>query len=174
MSILKGDRVVLIKEYSQKLKTVGETYEIASLTDTFAVLRDVNSKVALGVVNHGEFEEYFKLESDVKKSGGWTPWTKFDVDDGMAAFYRTNYRKVEVSYCNTRATASCNLGENEFNLFFGIRIAYLRCLNKILKKRREEIHKEEKEIESELKDNTVLINRMIASLEKNEEKVEEN
>lgn len=173
MAILKGDRVVLIKEYNNRLNTVGETYEVASLTDIFAVIRDANTKVALGTVNHDEFKEYFKLENEVKKSSNWTPWTKFDVDNGEVAFYRTNYRKVEVRHNGVKTTSSCNLKEDEFNLYFGIRIAYLRCQNKFMMKRKEKNLLENKMIDSIVKDNTVLINKMVASLEKKEEKVEE-
>ena len=54
------------------------------------------------------------------------------VNDNSVVFYRTNGVKVQVkSVSNVVGTACCNSGDI-FNLYIGIRIAYLRIQNKIL------------------------------------------
>lgn len=172
MSVLKYDRVVLIKEFG-KLRTVGEVYEIANITEETFILRDARTKIAVAVIDIKDFEEYFRKEDEVKT---WTPWTVFNVDDGRVAFYRTNRRKVEVKYDGFKSTAYCSKGD-EFNLHFGISLAYRRCLIKQsvkLKKNTEENKKAcealLEHLDSAIKDNKTFIKRMINSLD---EKVEE-
>lgn len=167
MSVLKYDRVVLIKEF-EKLRTVGETYEIANIIEESFILRNAETKIAVGVINIKDFEEYFKKEEEVKS---WTPWTVFNTNDGRVAFYRTNRRKVEVKYDGVKSTAYCSKAD-EFNLYFGITLAYRRCLVKQsikLKKKTEEnkrmLETVLEQIESEIKDNKTFIKRMINSLE---------
>lgn len=165
MSILKYDRVILTKEMG-KMTMVGEVYEVAAITEDSFIIRDARTKVAMGVISFEEFDNHFEKPEDVK---GWTPWTKFMDKDGNAAFYRTNFRKVEVKYGDVKSTATCNLEEDEFNLYFGIRIAYARCVSKILMKQKNETEEALNEIRREMKANIVLIKNMVDSLGRKEE-----
>ena len=127
-TIFRNDKVVLIKEFD-KMSTVGQEYEIANITDTAVVLRDVTTKIAVGAICIDDFDKYFAKSLKSKK---WTAWTKLIVNDNSVVFYRTNGVKVQVkSVSNVIGTACCNSG-NIFNLYIGIRIAYLRMQNKIL------------------------------------------
>ena len=168
MAILKYDKVTLIKEFG-KMNMVGEAYEIANISDDSFVIRDTNKRVALGVISFEEFNKHFKKVEDVK---GWTPWVKFMDEFGNADFYRTNFRKVEVKAFGKRASAACNLAEDEFNLHFGLQLAYCRCLNKMLLDSKKEHQEALKMINSNIKDNRVYMHNMINSLIKDEEKVE--
>lgn len=127
-TIFRNDKVVLIKEFD-KMSTVGQEYEVANITDTAVVLRDVTTKIAVGAICIDDFDKYFAKSLKAKK---WTAWTKLIVNDNSVVFYRTNGVKVQVkSVSNVIGTACCNLGDI-FNLYIGIRIAYLRMQNKIL------------------------------------------
>lgn len=161
MSVVKYDRVILTEAFG-KMEAVGEVYEIASVLENSFVIRDSRTRVALGVITFDEFDKHFKKEDEVT---GWTPWTKFAGVDGCAAFYRTNFRKVEVRFDGVKSVASCNLVEDEFNLYFGIRLAYGRCVHKLLMKEKNKLEKELKAVNSNLKDNLVLMRKMIISLE---------
>lgn len=127
-TIFRNDKVVLIKEFD-KMSTVGQEYEVANITDTAVVLRDVTTKIAVGAICIDDFDKYFAKSLKAKK---WTAWTKLIVNDNSVVFYRTNGVKVQVkSVSNVIGTACCNSGDI-FNLYIGIRIAYLRMQNKIL------------------------------------------
>lgn len=127
-TIFRNDKVVLIKEFD-KMSTVGQKYEVANITDTAVVLRDVTTKIAVGAICIDDFDKYFVKSLKAKK---WTAWTKLIVNDNSVVFYRTNGVKVQVkSVSNIVGTACCNSGDI-FNLYVGIRIAYLRMQNKIL------------------------------------------
>ena len=127
-TIFRNDKVVLIKEFD-KMSTVGQEYEVANITDTAVVLRDVTTKIAVGAICIDDFDKYFTKSLKAKK---WTAWTKLIVNDNSVVFYRTNGIKVQVkSVSNVIATACCN-SKDIFNLYVGIRIAYLRMQNKIL------------------------------------------
>lgn len=169
-TVLKYDRIILTKELNEKFNQVGEVFEIASILNNSFMLRDARSKIALGVVSFDDFDRCFVKQDE---ASGWTPWTQFIGIDGQTdAFYRTNFKKVQVRFLTdkVRAESSCNLKFNdEFNLFFGLQIAYLRCCNKALLKRKREL---EAEFETELKrivcettDNNKIMEKMINSLE---------
>lgn len=130
MFILRNDKVILIKEFGE-LKVVGETFEIANITDTAVVLRDAKNKIAVGAIDIAVFDQYFKKPEEVK---GWTPWGRVvDQLGNTIAFYRTNQKKVQVRTPEgIRAEATCNKCD-EFNLAFGIRLAMTRCEVKMLK-----------------------------------------
>ena len=173
MSILKYDKVVLIKEFG-KLKSVGKEYEVANVTETSLVLRDSETKIAVGVIGIKEFEEYFKKAEDIK---GWTPWTQIsNIDGSLIAMYRTNFKKVQVRFQGYHAEASCNTMD-DFNLFFGIKLAITRCRIKYLndcKQKNEEMLKEIdahiKDINSEITEVKNMMKKMINSIESKEEK----
>lgn len=127
-TIFRNDKVVLIKELDE-MSTVGQEYEVANITDTAVVLRDTTTKIAVGAICIDDFDKYFAKYLKAKK---WTDWTKLIVNDNSVVFYRTNGVKVQVkSVSNIIGTACCNSGDI-FNLYVGIRIAYLRMQNKIL------------------------------------------
>ena len=127
-TIFRNDKVVLIKEFDE-MCTVGQEYEVANITDTAVVLRDITTKIAVGAICIDDFDKYFAKSLKSKK---WTAWTKLIVNDNSVVFYRTNGVKVQVkSVSNVIGTACCNSGDI-FNLYIGIRIAYLRMQNKIL------------------------------------------
>ncbi len=129
MNILRNDEVTLINTF-ENLKKIGETYEVANITDTKIVIRDRNSKLALAAVDIENFEKYFKKDY---VSNGWTDW--IGISDGMnnlAAYYRTNQKRVEVKTVDGKfkGKSSCNKTD-EFSLDKGIKLAMARCQKKM-------------------------------------------
>lgn len=162
-TILKFDRVVLVKELNEKFNKLGEVFEIANILDDAFVLRDSYTRTAVGAVSFGDFERCFVKEEGRK---GWTSWTPLIGFDGQNdAFYRTNGRKVQVKFLtdNVRAEASCNRLD-DFNLTFGLHLGYLRCLNKALIKRKAKYEEAIKSIDIELANNNRIIKKLINSL----------
>ena len=164
-TVLKYDRVVLIKELDDKVKKVGDTFEIANILDNSFLLRDAKTKVAVGVINFEDFDKHFVHEERFK---GWTNWTQFTGFNGQNdCFYRTNRKDVEVKFVTDNVRAKSFLHrDDDFNLSFGIQMAYLRCLNKTMLKKAEEYKEELKKINVEMIDNERIIEKMISSLEK--------
>lgn len=164
-STLKYDRVILIKEFNDRIRKVGECYEIANVFEDSFLLRESNTKVAVGVISFVDFEKYFVHEGNFK---GWTQWTPLTGFDGQTdAYYRTNRRKTQVKFLTdkVRGESFLNVKEgDEFNLYFGIQIAYLRCLNKAHLKKATEYEDALKRIDIEMVDNERIIKKMIASL----------
>lgn len=163
-SVLKFDRVVLIKELNDKIKKVGDVFEIANVLDNSFLLREAKSKVALGVISFEDFDKHFVAESNFK---GWTPWIQLTGFDGQTdALYRTNRRKVQVKFITNKVRSeSCCHKEDDFNLFFGVQMAYLRCLNKALLKQKTEYEEKLKAINCEIVDNKKIVEKMINSLD---------
>lgn len=168
---LKFDRVVLIKELNDKFSKIGEAFEIANILENSFLLRDAKTKVAIGVVSFDDFEKCFVHESNYS---GWTKWQQFNGFDGQNdCFYKTNLKDVEVKFETDKVRAKSFLHkDDEFNLSFGLQIAYLRCLNKALEKKRSvhaaelaRIDAELARIDSEISDNERVIQKMINSLE---------
>lgn len=172
-SVLKYDRVVLVKEFG-KMKMVGEVYEVANITETAFVLRDAKNKVAVGVIDIRDFEEYFKKEEEVK---GWTPWTPVvsRVDNGTVEFfYRTNRKKVQVKLMMTnndsiKGEASCNTMD-EFDLYFGIKLAYTRLDNKFKERYKRHLEEELVRVITDIKQNEKYLKQMTDSLKSKLEK----
>lgn len=167
---IKFDKVVLIKELDDKIKKVGEMFEIANILDGSFLLRDAKTKVALGVVSFEDFEKHFVHAANFK---GWTDWQPITGFDGQTdAYYKTNRKKVMVKFLthNVRAESCCS-SVNDFNLSFGIQLAYLRCLNKAWAAIKSEYEAEIKAMNSklakakaEIVDNERIIESMIHSL----------
>ena len=151
MDILRGDRLILTKEYD-KMKMVGMTYEVANITETSV------AALPIDVVS-----EYFEKPEKVK---GWLPWTQIAGENGgVVGFYRTNGRKVQVrTVNNVRSEASCH--GDTFNLFFGIRLAYLRCQQKYLNSNEQFLQNELNKVTGAKKDVSRTIKKMMESLEK--------
>ena len=162
-STIKFDRVVLIKEFDEKIKKVGEVFEIANVLDGSFLLRESKSKVAVGVVSFEDFDKYFVHEENFK---GWTQWTPFIGFNGQTdVYYRTNRHKTQVKFLTNNVRGeSCLHDDDDFNLYFGIQLAYLRALNKAYLKKATEYEDELKKIDIEMVDNERTIKKMIASL----------
>ena len=156
-TVLKFDRVILTKELNEKFKQVGEVFEIANILDNSFLLRDSKTRVALGVVSFEDFENHFVQEPNYKGWSNWTPLVGFDGHND--AVYRTNRKKVQVRFLTNkvRAEACCCKGD-EFNLAFGLRVAYLRCLNKALTEKKNKA-------EREIAENEHILKKMINSLD---------
>lgn len=131
-SIFRNDKVILVKEY-ETMKKVGEIFEVANITPTSIVLRDAKTKIAVGAIELSDFDKYFKKPEEMKS---YTPWGAIvDPEQNTTAYYRTNGKKVQVRLCEKinnkpiQAEASCNKGD-DFNLIFGIRLAFSRAMVK--------------------------------------------
>lgn len=172
MTVMKYDKVVLVKEFG-RLNTVGKMYEIANITDTSFILRDVKTKIACGVIDIKDFEEYFE-KFETLELKGWTKWKPIINPKGeLFAYYRTNFKKVQVkiavmnsSTSTFKSEATCNKQYDDFDVEFGIRLAYARCINKYLKSIRLEYNNALNKVQSELRENENNIKRMLVNLEK--------
>lgn len=167
---LKFDKVVLVKELNDNIKKVGEVFEIANILDDSFLLRDSKTRVAVGIVSFEDFEKHFIHAENFK---GWTQWTPLTGFDGQSdVCYRTNRRKVQVKFITDKVRAeSSKHKDDEFNLYFGIQLAYLRCLNKAWIKKKNEcetklaaVNFELAKANSEIADNERIIESMIHSL----------
>jgi hypothetical protein len=160
---LKFDKVILTKELNDKFKQIGEVFEIANILDDSFLLRSAKTKVAIGVVNFEDFDKHFVHEENFK---GWTNWTPLVGFDGQSdAFYRTNRKKVQVKFLTSKVKAeACRCNKDDFNLSFGIQLAYLRCLNKAREQQRTALNAELAFVERELAENESIIKKMVNSL----------
>jgi hypothetical protein len=163
-TVLKFDRVILTKELNDKIKKVGDVFEIANILDNTFLLRESKSKVAVGVVSFEDFDKHFVHEEGFK---GWTRWTPLTGFNGQTdVFYRTNRKKVQVKFLTDKVRAeACCSKEDDFNLSFGINMAYLRCLNKAREKQKIECENKMKFIIHDIAENETAIKKMIGSLE---------
>lgn len=161
---LKFDRVILTKELNDRFKQVGEVFEIANILDNSFILRDAKTRVALGVVSFEELEGHFTHEQNHK---GWTNWTPLVGFDGQSdAFYRTNKKKVQVRFLTNKVRAeACCSKDDDFNLGFGIHLAYLRCLNKAREAQRAEIEKKLNMVNHEIAENKAIMKKMVNSID---------
>lgn len=162
-STIKFDRVVLVKELNEKFCKIGEVYEVANVLDNAFLLRDANTRVAIGTISFEDFEKCFVHEENYN---GWSSWQKFSGFDGQSdCFYKTNRKDVEVRFVTDNIRAKSYLHKSDdFNLTFGLNLAYLRCMNKSLEKKKIEYEKELKKINKEIADNNKTIEKMISSL----------
>lgn len=162
--MVNGDKIVLKKEYGN-LKFVGEMFEVGNITDTSIVIRNVKNKVAVASISIDDFYEYF---SEVEQAKQWTKWTKFIVENGKIAFYRTNQKKVQVKIdCGTetfKGESCCNTDEDEFNLYYGLNIAYCRCKIKKLQSIKNKYKDAINEINKDIGENRVLIDNIIRNM----------
>ena len=168
---LKFDRVILIKELNDKIKKVGEVFEIANVLEDSFLLRESKTKLAVGVISFTDFEKHFVHEQNFR---GWTDWTPIIGFNGQSdAVYRTNRKKIQLKFLTNKVRAeSCCNNIDDFNLTFGLNLAYLRALNKAYSKKVIEYENELKRCENELKridremiDNERIIKQMVNSLE---------
>lgn len=162
-TVLRFDRVILTKELNEKFKQVGDVFEIANILENSFLLRSAKTKVAIGVINFEDFEKHFVREENFK---GWTNWQSLIGFDGQTdAFYRTNRKKVQVKFLTDKVRAECCCcKDDDFNLGFGIQLAYLRCLNKARTKQRIELENKLNMVEHEIAENTNIIKKMVNSV----------
>lgn len=163
MNIMRNDKVILTKAMGN-LQVVGETFEVANVTETAVILRNASNKIAVGAVDIAVFDEYFKKPEEVK---GWTPWQRLvDQLGNTIAFYRTNWKKVQVRTADgMRGEATCNKCD-EFNLYFGLNIAMKRCEVKVLKKIRSDYENVMKQLNDDISTKESAIQQIIKSLDK--------
>lgn len=163
-TVLRFDKVVLVKELNERFKKVGEVFEIANILENSFLLRSPETKVALGIISFEDFENCFV---SAEKFKGWTPWTQFIGFDGQNDIsYRTNGKKVQVRSLTDKVRGeACRNKNDDFSLSFGIRAAYLRCLNKSLAKQKAEYAEKIKMIDRELAENETILKKMINSLD---------
>ena len=163
---MKFDRVILIKELNEKFCKIGEVFEIANILENSFLLRDAKSKLAIGVVDFQDFENHFVHEENFKGWTNWQPLTGFDGQNDC--YYRTNRKKVQVRFITDKVRAeSSRHREDDFNLYFGIQLAYLRALNKAYSKKKAMFEEELKKIDTEMIDNERMMQKMVNSLETN-------
>lgn len=160
---LKFDRVILVKELNDKIKKVGDVFEVANILENSFLLREAKSKVAVGVVSFEDFDKHFIPEENFK---GWTNWIQIVGFDGQNdVCYRTNRRRVQVKFITDNVRSeSCCCKDDDFNLHFGMRLAYLRCLNKVMSKKVNKLQEEAFKLSEEIFDNIEIIKKMINSL----------
>lgn len=163
MNIMRNDKVILTKAMGN-LQVVGETFEVANVTETAVILRNASNKIAVGAVDIAMFDQYFKKPEEVK---GWTPWQRLvDSIGNTMAFYRTNWKKVQVRTADgMRGEATCNKCD-EFNLHFGINIAMRRCKIKSMKQIITDCENSLKDFYNDISTEESAIERMIKSLYK--------
>lgn len=159
-TLLKFDEVVLTKELNDRFRKVGEVFEIANVLNDSFLLREKETKVAVGVVSFSDFGKHFVTKENFK---GWTPWIHMTGFDGHNdIIYRTNRKKVQVRFLTDKVSGeSCCHKEDDFDLSLGLRIAYMRCVKKSLLKRKAEYEKQLKEISNKL----IVVNRDIIDIE---------
>lgn len=162
-STIKFDRVVLVKELNEKFYNVGEVFEVSNILDDSFLLRDAKTKAAIGVVSFEDFQRCFVHEENYK---GWSQWQNIVGFDGQSdVYYRTNHRKTQVRFLTDKVMGESFTNRNdEFNLYFGINLAYLRARCKALAKKKHEYEKELKKIDIELKDTERTIEDMLNRL----------
>jgi hypothetical protein len=163
-TVLKFDKCVLVKELNEKFKQVGDVFEVINVMEDSLLIRDTKTRVTIGIVSFKDFEKHFVRENNFK---GWTNWTPLVGFDGQTdALYRTNHKKTQVKFITDKVRAeACCSKTDDFNLSFGIQIAYMRCLNKAMSKQRDELNEKICRINSEIADNESIMKKMINSLD---------
>ena len=165
---MKFDRVILVKELNEKFNKIGEVFEIANILDNSFLLRDTKSRLAIGVVSFEDFEKCFVHQENFKGWTNWQPLTGFDGQNDC--YYRTNRKKVQIKFITDKVRAeSSRHREDDFNLYFGIQLAYLRALNKAYSKKKIMLEEELKKINSEMIDNERIMQKMVNSQIQNNE-----
>ena len=165
MNVVIGEKVILTQPVD-KLKNVGEVFEIANVVENFVVLRHERTKMAVGVCNITDMDAHFEKYEHFNNRK-WTPWTRLlNCREEVIGFYRTNGKKVQVRtlHDNYRGEATCNKTDT-FNVWFGINLAWERMHSKIIADYKKNVEKAMKHIKEEEHNNKNKIKRLINSLE---------
>lgn len=104
---------------------------------------------------------------EMKAKSKWTKWEPIVGFNGQTdAFYRTNEKKVQVKFLTDKVRAECCCCKgDDFNLSFGIQLAYLRALNKARAKQKADLEEALKSVEHEIAENKTVIKKMVNSLD---------
>ena len=102
----------------------------------------------------------------MEKVTKWTNWMPLtDLNGQTDAFYRSNGKKTQVRFLTSGVRAECCCcKDDEFDLSFGIQLAYLRALNKARERQKIELEESLKSIEYEIAKNNTTIKKMVNSL----------
>lgn len=102
----------------------------------------------------------------MEKVTKWTSWKPVvDCNGQTDAFYRNNGKKTQVKFLTDKVRGECCCcRDDEFDLSFGIQLAYLRCLNKARERQKAELEETLKAIEHEIAENKTIIKKMVNSL----------
>lgn len=101
----------------------------------------------------------------MEKVTKWTKWMPLtDLNGQTDAFYRSNGKKTQVRFLTSGVRAECCCcKDDEFDLSFGIQLAYLRCLTKARTKQRIELEGKLNMVEHEIAQNLTTIKKMVNS-----------
>lgn len=96
----------------------------------------------------------------------WTNWEPLVGFNGQSdAFYRSNGKKTQVKFLTSKVRAECCCcSDDDFNLSFGIQLAYLRALNKARLKQKAELEEALNMVEHEIAENNTIIKKMVNSV----------
>ena len=86
-----------------------------------------------------------------QKMSKWTDWTEID-DNRMFGVYKTNGKKIRVKLSDDFVGESCCSKYDVFDLDFGIRMAFLRCMKKMWENGRANVDKEIEMINADIKE----------------------
>lgn len=158
-TIFKFDKVILTKELNDKFNHVGDVFEVVNILEDSFMLRSENTKVTIGIVSFTDFEKHFVAEENYK---GWTNWQPLIGFDGQNdCEYRSNRKKTQVRFLTSKIKAeACCDNRDEFSLSFGVRMAYLRCLNKAWEMKKAELEEQLKIVNSEIAENEMILKKM--------------
>lgn len=147
MTLFVGDSLVLITPY-ECLQNIGITYEVADIRAGLVILKDPISRRAICGIPIETIFDYFKKPENVRK---WTSWSVMTDDRGnVIGYYRTNGRKVQYRALDGVRSEACCHRMDQFNIGFGLRLAYLRADAKRVIAKMDEIDKEMTECKSKL------------------------
>lgn len=167
MNVILGDKVMMIRGM-ERMNMVGEMFEVSGITDNSIVLSREVDGVAVCAADVNTFDKYFVKP---KEANVWSDWYElYDDSFNVYAWYRVRPAKgkVEVKIrfgneCMIRKTSTCSQGD-EFNLEFGIRLAYNRCMKESHKRNAAIMEESLAYYKSLLVDNKNKTNEIIAAL----------
>lgn len=173
-SVFRGTKIILIKKF-ENLNKMGKVYEVGDVSNSMVIIREVDSKAAVGAVTFEDFDNHFEV---VKSNNKFTKWETFaDGFGNVIGAYRTNQKKVQVklftnveifgnqmTVSEIRTEASCHKGDT-FNLYFGLQLAFLRAVEQLSQKALKENGSKYIKFSGLYKDTKRSINNMLSTLE---------
>lgn len=166
MTIFVGDKLMLLRPYGD-LQNVGSDYMVADIRAGLIILKDpVTRRAVCGI----SIEELFNYFVKADEHQGWTSWSILtDYLGNAIGHFRTNRKKVQVRmWDGVKAEACCHRVDN-FDLAFGLRLAYLRADAKRVMKAMDELDKQMNEYCAQLSSIGQEQKHMMASLYKTPE-----
>lgn len=167
MNVILGDKVMMIRDM-ERMNLVGEMFKVTGITENSIVLSREIDGIPVCATDIETFDKYF---AKPKEANIWSQWFElYDDSFNVYAWYRVRPAKgkVEVKIrfgneCMIRKTSTCSQ-DDEFNLEFGIRLAYNRCMKESYKRNAIVMEESMEYYKSLLVDNKNKTNEMIASL----------